>query len=309
MRDVTFKKLLDNMYYKQSKIDILFEGIKDNLITEDYNLYDKIEKDVRFLFDKVVETLEKSKNNDITCKYQYNNGILKGIKTITVNITYSNNLDKIASIYVYENILTVDINYGLLLKLADVDETYKIIYEALENTLYHELTHGKIESEIQVKNETNNNYEWYDIASDYLIYNSKYDVNLYRFFYSLYCSYYQEIQANAAESTYEISTFIKEDENWGQYSNNMKISMLDVYLKRTEGYKKYSVIKNVFLPFIKTFDECIKEKIFMIFKNENYNITEKEYNNFVKQIEFACNRALSKMQRGLVKYYNEYNLN
>ena len=119
----------------------------------------------------------------------------------------------------------------------------------------------------------------------------------------------QEIQANAAESTYEISTFIKEDENWGQYSNSIKISMLDVYLKRTEGYKKYSVIKNVFLPFIKAFDEYIKEKIFMIFKSENYNITEKEYNDFVKQIEFSCKRALSKMNRGLVKYYEEYNLN
>ena len=310
--DINTSTALRKMMFDKSGILEDFKELKDNIIKESYNLYTGIEEDVDFLTNCIIDTIATMKGSDGAKEYEYKLNNLTGIKKIIVNIENVELHKKSASISVDGDTITIDIVIGMLTRWLKLNDMRKIMHYGIERELVHELTHGKIQTKRKTDIVYNDNdyLGWYDIACLYITYQGKEEnIFLYKFFYSLYASDYEEVQAYSSEATYEVGIMIQDIQDWNKLSRNEKIEKINTFLHKTEWYKNYTTILYSYLPIIKQFDKETIEEIFKYFKKYSYNITKKEYNDFVKQIEFSCKRALSKMNRGLVKYYEEYNLN
>lgn len=302
----------------ENKINEQFKQLNDNnLINEDYNLYNGIEKDTEFIMKCVIDLLTKVDINGASGEYDYMPNILKGVNKVKINIKCLNGIDRVASSTVHNNILIIDISYNLFLRsmnsTSTPNEFKEYLFDVIEGTLYHELTHGKIDSELEFKGIHNDNdFSWYYAAEKYINEHSgEIDNNLYKFCYCIYHTYYQEIQAYAAEVTYEIGVRIKNNDSWNTFSDTMKSELLDEYLKNNSRYYIYCVIRYKYLPLIQQFDDKTKQEIFEYFNNDKiypYKMNGKTYSHFLKQIKYGSERALYKMKRGLKKYKKEFNI-
>ena len=298
------EKMIRNALFMNSGILEKYECIKDSIINESYNLYDGIENDIEFLTKCVIDTIATMKGSDGSKEYEYKLDNLTGIKKIIVNIENIELNNKSASISVDGDTITIDIVIGMLTRWLKLKDMRKIMHYGIEKELIHELTHGKIQTKqnMDATYSDGDDSDWYHIASLYTLYDKKENNYLNIFFYSLYASDYEEVQAYSSEATYEVGIMIQDRQDWNKLSRNEKIGKINAFLHETEGYKNYTTILYSFLPIIKQFDKETIEEIFKYFKKNSYNITKKEYNDFVKQIEFSCKRALSKMNRGLLTY-------
>ena len=310
--------ILVNYYYIENKIEEQYnELIVKKLINESYNLYNGIEKDTEFIMNCVIDLLTKIDLDGTSGEYKYTAQSLKGIEKIKINIEYLNGIGRVASAEVKDNTLIMDISYNVFLRsvknAGTPNEFKECLFDILEGVLYYELTHGKIDSQLEFKGiDDNRGMSWYYAAEDYINEHSgEINNNLYKFCYSIYYTFYQEIQAYAAETTYEIGVKIKNNENWNTFDKAMKSMMLDDYLKHNNRYHVYCVILYKYLPVINQFDSETKQEIFDYFNNNKlypYKLGKKEFKHFLKQIKYGSERALYKMKRGLMKYKKEFNI-
>lgn len=121
----------------------------------------------------VIDLLTKIDLDGNSGEYKYTAQSLKGIDKIKINIEYLNGIGIVASAEVKYNTLIMDISYNVFLRSVEnagtPNEFKEYLFDILEGVLYHELTHGKIDSQLEFKGiDDNRDMSLYYTAEDYI---------------------------------------------------------------------------------------------------------------------------------------------
>ena len=304
------------MQIKDNTDNLIFETIYNNyianntqcdknLLFESYNLYDGIYDDVSEITKTIVEMIQ---NGIFNTEYNkiYEGKSLK-INSIKIKLLIDNS-DFNGSSNISNRCLSIELSLGVMLRHLDYGNIYDIISRWVENIIIHELTHAKNDSEITIKNNEESYPFWYEIAIDAINGEHKMNGLAHVFFYSLYLSYFSEVQAISSQITSEVNSKIKHDEAWDRLTRKEKIEKIKDLVSSSEYYYSYVILKQWKLPLLKNMNRIEKENIINRFKQYGVNISEPDLKKYIKQIEYGCDRAFAKIRRGMNGIFINNNL-